>query len=324
MRQLCSFALGLVLLVASSVGASTLVAVPAQAADTCAAALGQFNTAAAAHDLDAMAEAYRGVTGNGTCDQNAIYCSGNTVALGYLDKAYSLSDSGATSEAVGQALALGKTFGSPWQLLVALGDSDLSAAQQEKDGAKFQSAAAIYQEALDAINEDQVCQGGVLPEPAQIASISQKMTEALLLAPTFEVIKTRDGGCGGIFLNSIRGFTPKFHPLPINFEFDSATFTPAGKKAAQGLLDCLKSEPAKPITLTGHTDPVGTDAYNMDLSSRRLAAVAAFLKEGGFTGAVSQIPKGESEPFEPDDPTAYTQDQLYQLDRRVELSGNVE
>jgi hypothetical protein len=47
--------------------------------------------------------------------------------------------------------------------------------------------------------------------------------------------------------------------------------------------------------------------------------VAQFLKEGGYTGRLELMPKGESEPFTGVVRSQYSKEDLYQFDRRVEL-----
>jgi len=145
------------------------------------------------------------------------------------------------------------------------------------------------------------------------------MVEAQLLAPQFELVRTRDNKCGGVFLASIRGFAPKSRPLPVTYVYKEATMTPEGTKAAQALLDCVKNENYHRVVLSGHTDQIGSDAYNMDLSAKRLATVKAFLVSGGITAEIVLIPKGKSEPFQVDDPGQHTPEEINQLNRRVEL-----
>ena len=71
--------------------------------------------------------------------------------------------------------------------------------------------------------------------------------------------------------------------------------------------------------MTGHADERGSHALNMALSADRLKTVARFLRDGGFTGSLDLIPKGDTEPFRAIDRTRLPQEQLYDLDRRVEL-----
>lgn len=111
-------------------------------------------------------------------------------------------------------------------------------------------------------------------------------------------------------------------PIPILFEFRTANFTSDGKRAAGMLLEYLKQEQLGDITLTGHADERGTETLNMGLSRDRLEAVRGYLKTGGFGGNVALIPKGETAPFTGVDRTKYSGEELWQLDRRVELIIN--
>jgi hypothetical protein len=57
----------------------------------------------------------------------------------------------------------------------------------------------------------------------------------------------------------------------------------------------------------------------MTLSKERLETVARYLKDGGFNGELELVPKGKREPFTGVVRSQYPQEELYQLDRRVEL-----
>jgi outer membrane protein OmpA-like peptidoglycan-associated protein len=113
--------------------------------------------------------------------------------------------------------------------------------------------------------------------------------------------------------------TRKSIPVPITFVFDEAAFTGDGKKAAELLLEYLELKHFPRVTLTGHADERGTEELNMNLSRERLDTVAKFLKDGGYKGELDLIPKGESEPFTGVVRSQYSQEDLYQFDRRVEL-----
>ena len=111
-------------------------------------------------------------------------------------------------------------------------------------------------------------------------------------------------------------------PAPILFEFNSAQLTKVGTEAAQEFASFLKGRDAKSITVTGHTDHVGSEAYNMDLSKRRAATVAAFLNGNGVTGRIVTVGKGFSEPWKTSQGSTYTQSQIDDLNRRVEFDWN--
>jgi outer membrane protein OmpA-like peptidoglycan-associated protein len=57
----------------------------------------------------------------------------------------------------------------------------------------------------------------------------------------------------------------------------------------------------------------------MELSRQRLQTVADFLKSGGFSGELDLVPKGKREPYLGVVRSDYNQEELWQLDRRVEL-----
>ena len=101
--------------------------------------------------------------------------------------------------------------------------------------------------------------------------------------------------------------------------FNEASFTDSGKKAAGLLLEYLRLKQFKSVSLTGHADERGTEDLNMDLSRERLETVSHFLKEGGFKGELELVPKGETEPFTGVVRSQYGKEDLFQLDRRVEL-----
>jgi outer membrane protein OmpA-like peptidoglycan-associated protein len=108
-------------------------------------------------------------------------------------------------------------------------------------------------------------------------------------------------------------------PIPILFVYREATFTMEGRQGVSLLLDYLKLKKFSFVSLTGHADERGSDQLNMDLSAERLSAVASFLHDHGFHGKLELIPKGKTEPYTGVDRSKFALEELYQLDRRVEL-----
>ena len=81
------------------------------------------------------------------------------------------------------------------------------------------------------------------------------------------------------------------------FDFDKSVVRPDGKKAIDEALAKLGGVDLEMVIATGHTDSVGTDAYNQKLSERRAAAVKAYLVSKGIPSAkVTTIGKGETQP----------------------------
>src|SRR5262245_22030875 len=107
--------------------------------------------------------------------------------------------------------------------------------------------------------------------------------------------------------------------VPITFIYNDTTFTPQGRHAADLLAKYLLTQQPTIVSLTGHADERGSDQYNMELSRRRLAVVADYLGESGFVGELELIPKGRSEPYSAIDRQALAKEDVFQLDRRVEL-----
>ena len=108
-------------------------------------------------------------------------------------------------------------------------------------------------------------------------------------------------------------------PVPITFFTDEAVMTPDGNKAARLLADYLRITKSQAIALTGHADSRGPEGYNLELSRRRLAAIEQFLRTAGFEGGLKLVPLGETVPYRLVDRSKLTREQMYQLDRRVEL-----
>jgi outer membrane protein OmpA-like peptidoglycan-associated protein len=108
-------------------------------------------------------------------------------------------------------------------------------------------------------------------------------------------------------------------PIPILFVFREPTFTTEGRKAVSLLAEYLKLKGFSFVSLTGHADERGSDKLNMDLSMERLSAVAKFLNDHGFHGELELIPKGKTEHYTGIDRSTFALEELYQLDRRVEL-----
>lgn len=99
------------------------------------------------------------------------------------------------------------------------------------------------------------------------------------------------------------------------FDFDKAVLKPAGKASLDDLVSKLGDMNLEVIIAVGHTDSIGTDAYNQKLSIRRAEAVKAYLKGKGVEeNRIYTEGKGEKQP-EADNKTAAGRAQ----NRRVEI-----
>lgn len=82
------------------------------------------------------------------------------------------------------------------------------------------------------------------------------------------------------------------------FDFDQQNLKPDGKRQLDGFASNLNDASYDVITVTGHTDRLGSDAYNTKLSTRRADTVKAYLiNSAGIPAAkISVKGAGEAEP----------------------------
>ncbi|MES2316697.1 MAG: OmpA family protein [Pseudomonadota bacterium] len=81
------------------------------------------------------------------------------------------------------------------------------------------------------------------------------------------------------------------------FDFDKAVVKSEGKAALDDLLMKLQGMNTEVMVTVGHTDSVGSDAYNQKLSLRRAEAVKAYIVSKGVDASrVYTEGKGESQP----------------------------
>ena len=103
----------------------------------------------------------------------------------------------------------------------------------------------------------------------------------------------------------------------VNFDFDKANIRPDAAVILDEAASLLSSSKGS-VSVGGHTDSVGTDAYNQGLSERRAMAVKDYLVGKGVDGSrLSSVGYGESNPIASND----TADGRA-LNRRVELNHN--
>ena len=61
------------------------------------------------------------------------------------------------------------------------------------------------------------------------------------------------------------------------FDFGKSDLKAEGKESLDGLIEDLKKSDVKKIVLTGHTDSIGSDSFNMNLGKRRAQTVRNYL-----------------------------------------------
>ena len=70
-----------------------------------------------------------------------------------------------------------------------------------------------------------------------------------------------------------------------NFDFNKSTLTPAGRTKVADAAKTLKDNPTIHVEVGGHTDSIGSDAYNQSLSERRAKTVADELVKDGISAS---------------------------------------
>jgi len=81
------------------------------------------------------------------------------------------------------------------------------------------------------------------------------------------------------------------------FDFDKATLKPEAKAKMDDLVDKTKGIALEVVIAVGHTDSVGSNAYNQGLSTRRANAVKDYLVSKGIEkNRVYTEGKGENQP----------------------------
>ena len=104
--------------------------------------------------------------------------------------------------------------------------------------------------------------------------------------------------------------------LTVEFDFDKATIKKGYYNDIDNLVKVMKDYPDLNVVIEGHTDSVGTDAYNKKLSQQRADAVKKYMVESGIdANRLKAQGFGESKPIASNDT-----DEGRQQNRRVEAA----
>ena len=300
---------------AALLAAAAVLAGAGAAGADCTALIERFDAAVAARQVAEAKAIEAQVAVDAECARDIVKVRRGRAGL-QLRLAQALLGQGPAGTAAEQLLAEASEM--LWQAGKALGDLRLSQR-------RYADATISFEDALETMkNRGKTPQE---PDPAIVAQIFESATRARLLAAGPEgraavyvpaAKDHRDGSVGGSFSKDIRGFRPKVVPLPIQFETASAKLSAVGESAAAELLAALRQQQPPRLTLVGHADERGGEAYNLDLSERRVKAVRAFLMEQGITAEITAIGRGKSEPLQSPSLSGLSREEKWALDRRVE------
>ena len=102
----------------------------------------------------------------------------------------------------------------------------------------------------------------------------------------------------------------------VNFEFDRSEILPQFEDTLNEVATVLGEVPEEQVYLTGHTDAIGTEEYNMALAERRAESVAQYLQQQGVAPEQMVLQaRGESEPI-----ASNETEQGRFMNRRVEIT----
>jgi outer membrane protein OmpA-like peptidoglycan-associated protein len=107
------------------------------------------------------------------------------------------------------------------------------------------------------------------------------------------------------------------------FDFDKHELRPEAVPSLEKVADVLRSRAGSPVTIEGHTDGKGSDAYNQPLSEKRAQAVREWLvKKGGASAArITARGWGKSKPVAPNTrPDGSDDPEGRKKNRRVEIT----
>lgn len=207
-------------------------------------------------------------------------------------------------------------YAKDWRVLAALGSEQLRTGKRAEAARSLQSALIIIQEAPPS----------PAPPPEVVKKLLTMANNARAAAPSYvKAETTRSGEPGGIAADKVAGVDIEAVPFPIEFVFNETTPTEDGAFAISDLAEIMAAEVARQsgavIVLAGHTDPVGDEASNMVLSERRAASVRdALMAEQALQNVEIRIVGcGEGSPPSIESPEFYSEDEIHQIMRRVEL-----
>jgi outer membrane protein OmpA-like peptidoglycan-associated protein len=155
--------------------------------------------------------------------------------------------------------------------------------------------------------------------PARTTSI--RTTHSYARVGNYTVKVTADDGRGGSCTASApisvsQKFVLADRGGKVLFDFNKATLKPEARTQLGRVLQALKEQPGLRTHVVGHTDSIGSDAYNMGLSQRRAQSVADYLVQNGVPRqTITTDHRGEREPV-----ASNATDEVRAQNRRVEIT----
>jgi outer membrane protein OmpA-like peptidoglycan-associated protein len=162
---------------------------------------------------------------------------------------------------------------------------------------------------------------GQLVQPQEVAAVLDRSIRLLDDESSSGKTKTTPVPSGSVVKTSARSQSHagvSALSLPVRFAFGSAEIQPEARAQLDALAQGIKLLPAqRTVTVEGHTDAVGSDEYNLELSRARAHAVRDYLvqRHGIDPARLKTVGYGKQRPIEDSDPYAA-------LNRRVQFRGS--
>jgi outer membrane protein OmpA-like peptidoglycan-associated protein len=103
------------------------------------------------------------------------------------------------------------------------------------------------------------------------------------------------------------------------FDFDRAALRPEAAEALGRVKEMIERRRPRAVRVVGHTDAIGSEAYNDDLSLRRARSVERWLDSHGTVPPIAVEGRGEREPVAPNAVEGRDNPEGRQKNRRVEI-----
>jgi outer membrane protein OmpA-like peptidoglycan-associated protein len=145
------------------------------------------------------------------------------------------------------------------------------AAQEKQEAQAAQAAALAQQQALEAENEKARSQADEAERGRQKAEAEKAEMRARLMQQLNAILVTRD---------TARGLVSTMPD--VLFETNSFILKPTARESLAKVAGIFLAYPDLRLEVDGHTDSVGSDSYNQQLSEKRAASVRDYLTQQGI------------------------------------------
>ena len=193
-------------------------------------------------------------------------------------------------------------------LATAESDQDERAAEavsleQDPSEALTTNTDTITQASIDT-TADMVSDSSLLSEPTkmEIPTLQSAMPVESETVETLTADTTIPATAENTEAIELNNSLPDDALKPVLFNFDDNTLSPLFQSSLQPLVDYLLTTADAKVTLTGHTDSIGSSEYNQALSLQRARAVEQFLLQQGIDKKmIRTLGMGEKRPAQSND-----------------------